>query len=100
MCLSNESAFSLERGAKVARAGQHQEAIGWYERAGVNALAYFLAARSHALLGANEAAIRALRQAADQGWDHANYLMADEFKAVRSLPDWNTLPAHWHSKPE
>jgi RimJ/RimL family protein N-acetyltransferase len=100
MCLANDSAFSLERGAKAARAGEHQEAIGWFNQAGTNAWAYFLAARSHAVMGANGAAIGALRHAADQGWDHPNYLLTDEFKTVRTLPDWKMLPDHWQFKPE
>jgi len=91
LCLANEERHLIECGLMAARQGNHREAVEWYTKAGAAQWAYFLAARSYAPLGEYPQAFQALEQAVKLGWNYPDYLLADEFKPLRELAEWQAL---------
>jgi GNAT superfamily N-acetyltransferase len=96
MCILNQGVQFALHGFDLRSAGVYPEALEWYQKSlatgSAPAWAYYETARCLARLDQPEAAIEALRQAAEHGFDHWAAARGEpDLKTLRKHPAWDTI---------
>ena len=93
---------TLQKADSTEKAGNHAGAVKLYEQAyglsGFDPVGLGVAARSAALAGQKEVALRDLGKAIDQGYLEPRLLADSAFKALRVDPRWKALEAKMKRK--